>query len=72
MGQVKDEKLLRAIGLALKKCRESKSLTQVWVDFDTGIFTGRVELAKTNLSISSINELCKYYDTPLIEFFSKI
>lgn len=72
MGQVRDDKLLRDIGLAFKKLRVSKKLTQEQVYNDTGIHIGRIETAQTNLTISSINQLCKYYEVGLKQFFNTI
>ncbi len=72
MGQVRNEKLLIAIGKSLKKIREEKELTQEQVYFDTGIHIGRIETNKTNLSISTIDALCKYYEISLSEFILNI
>ena len=68
MGQVRNDKLLKAIGKSFKKIREEKGLTQEQVYFDTGIHIGRIETNKTNLSISTIDALCKYYEISLADF----
>jgi len=72
MGEVKNEKLLRAIGLTFKKLRDAKGLTQEDVFTDTGIHIGRIETAKNNLSISTIHKLCGYYNISLQNFFSEL
>jgi transcriptional regulator with XRE-family HTH domain len=71
MGQLRNEKLLKNIGKAFKKLREEKGLTQEQAFYDTGLHIGRIETAKTNLSISTINALCEYYEVSLKDFFSK-
>lgn len=72
MGQFRNEKLLKSIGLSFKKIREEQGLTQEQVFNDTGIHVGRVETWKTNLSISTIDQLCKYYNIKLNEFFNHL
>lgn len=72
MGQVRDEKLLVAIGLAFKQLRSARGLTQEQVYNDTGVHIGRIETAQNNLTISTINQLCIYYDVSLTDFFKEV
>lgn len=72
MGQFRNEKLLKSIGLSFKNIREKQGLTQEQVFNDTGIHVGRVETWKTNLSISTIDQLCRYYGLKLNEFFDQL
>jgi transcriptional regulator with XRE-family HTH domain len=72
MGQIRNEKLLIAVGLSFKKVREEKKLTQEDVFNDTGIHIGRIETAKTNLTISTVYKLCSYYNIFIQDFFSNL
>ncbi len=72
MGQIRNEELLKAIGLWFKAIREKKCLTQEDVFNDTGIHIGRIETAKTNLSVSTIHQLCSYYNISIQDFFYKL
>jgi transcriptional regulator with XRE-family HTH domain len=69
LGQIKNIKLLRAVSDGLKQIRVTKKLTQEQVFNDTGIHIARVETAKYNISISTLDALCKYYGVTLKEFF---
>jgi transcriptional regulator with XRE-family HTH domain len=72
MGQFRDQELLVSIGLAFKELRSNIGLSQEQVFNDTGLHIGRIETAKTNLTISTINQLCKYYEIPLKDFFKVV
>ena len=70
--QYKDDILLKkAIG-KLKALREAKgiSLETVYNDIDVNI--GRIESLKSNISLSTLARLCKYYKISLSEFFKSI
>lgn len=53
----------------LKQVREQKGLSQETVFIDTDYNIGRLEVGKTNISISTISILCSYYNITLEEFF---
>jgi len=53
----------------LKEVRESKGLSQGTVYIDTDYNIGRLEVGKTNISISTLSILCKYYGISFEEFF---
>jgi transcriptional regulator with XRE-family HTH domain len=72
MEQIRDQKLLQKIALAIKKLREAKNLSQEDVYNDTNIHIGRIETAKANLTIGSLSALCKYFKVSLSEFFKKV
>lgn len=72
MKQRKDTILLTKIAIAVKDLREAINKSQAEVFDDTGIHIGRIETGKSNCSITTISNLCKYFDVSLSEFFKKI
>jgi transcriptional regulator with XRE-family HTH domain len=71
MGQVINVGLLKEIARQLRQLREKHNLSQEDVYNDTGINISRIESAKANISVSTLDALCKYYDLTLKEFFSR-
>jgi transcriptional regulator with XRE-family HTH domain len=67
-----DEKLLNKIAIALKQLREEKGVSQQDVYNDTNIHIGRIETAKRNLSVSTLQSLCKYFKIKLSDFFKLV
>lgn len=67
-----DESAMLAVAKRLKQIREEKGFSQESVYIDTDYNIGRYEVGKTNISISTISLLCKYYDISLEEFFRGI
>ena len=72
MGQVRNIKLLQAIAKRLKKLRVEKGISQEELYLETNIHIGRIESAKANITISTIDVLCKYFDISIEEFFKGI
>ncbi len=72
MGQIKNKKLLKAIAIHLKELREARSITQEEFYNDTNIHIARIETGRNNISISTIDSICNYFDIPLSKFFAKI
>lgn len=52
--------------------REDAGLTQEDVYNDTGIHIGRIETGNTNISVSTLDALCKYFKTNISSFLSGI
>jgi transcriptional regulator with XRE-family HTH domain len=69
VGQIRNEALLTKIGNRIRSLREDAGLTQEEVYNDTGIHIGRIETATTNVSVSTLDALCKYFKTGLDQFF---
>jgi transcriptional regulator with XRE-family HTH domain len=69
MAQYTDKKLLMQIALRLKALREARQLTQEQVYDETKIHIGRIETAKTNLTVSTLALLCTYFEIDLPAFF---
>lgn len=72
MGQIRNDKLLKLIALRIKELRLEKDISQEDFYIDTNIHIARIETAKINLSISTLNAICEYFDITLREFFKDI
>ena len=69
MRHIRNQILLQKIGDRLKLLREKADLTQEDVFNDTGIHIGRIETATSNVTVSTLEAICKYYKTDLEHFF---
>ena len=67
-----DYGLLEAVARKLKQLREAKGLSQRIVYIDTDFNIGKIEVGKTNITISTLSRLCNYYGTSLKEFFDEL
>ena len=72
MGQIKNKKLLKAIAIQLKELRKGYNITQEDFYNDTNIHIARIETGNNNISISTLEVICKYFDIPLSKFFLRI
>ncbi len=70
MAHIKDDILLKKIALCIKQIRESTTITLDDFYVDTGIHLARIEQGKTNISISTLSSICKYFNISLTNFFS--
>jgi DNA-binding XRE family transcriptional regulator len=71
MAQIRNTDLLRKIAVVLKELREENHLTQDDVYYDTKIHVGRIEAYKVNLSVSTLSELCQYFEISLSDFYKR-
>lgn len=69
MQQIRNTILLKKIALCIKKLREDRHFTQEDVYIETNIHVGRIETAKCNVSISTLEYLCRYFKISLSDFF---
>ena len=53
--------LLKNVAEKLKKIRQEKGVTQLSVLVDTEVHVGRLENNPTNISLSTLADLCTYY-----------
>jgi transcriptional regulator with XRE-family HTH domain len=67
----RDHKLLKKISIRIKELREEHNVTQEDFFNDTGINIGRIEQAKTDLSVSNLKRICDYFGIDLKDFFKK-
>ena len=72
MIQIRNDKLLKLIALRIKKLRSGKKISQKDFYNDTNIHIARIETAKINLSISTLNAICEYFEITLKEFFDDL
>jgi transcriptional regulator with XRE-family HTH domain len=72
MSQIKNKKLLKSIAIQLKELRLHHNITQEDFYNDTNIHIARIETGNNNISISTLDAICKYFDISLSKFFSKI
>lgn len=72
MGKARNQKLLKKIALRIKTLREGKEITQEVFYNDTGINIGRIELAKRDISMTTLKSICDYLEVSLTDFFKGI
>ncbi len=78
MKQYKNYKLLKAISLVSKEYRELKNVNQLEVNHDiketkkVAFHIGRIETAKNNVSISTLQLLCEYFEISLSDFLKRV
>ena len=72
MGQIKNKEVLRKIALRVKHIRSSQNVTLEQFYFDTGIHLARIESGRSNISVSTLYEICKYFNLTLAEFFKDL
>lgn len=67
--QMRNDEALRMIAEKFKELRRQTGKLQKEVERDTGVNVGYVEAAQYNLSIKTLERLCRYYGVTLAEFF---
>jgi transcriptional regulator with XRE-family HTH domain len=72
MGQRRNEKLLTKIAAKVKKLRQEQGVTLEEFNNATDINLSRLEYSKANISISTLNEICKFFKISLSDFFKDI
>jgi len=70
MAQIVKKYLLEQIAIKIRKLRKSKGVSQEEVYNDTGIHIGRIETARSNVTISTLDALCNYFGTEIGVFFN--
>ena len=68
MGQLRDDKLLEKIVERIKRLREENGVTLEQFYNDTNINLSRIESSKANISISTLNAICKHFRITVSEF----
>jgi transcriptional regulator with XRE-family HTH domain len=72
VGRGTNKKYLIKVAERIKQLRLDRNLTQEDFYNDTGIHIGRVETAKSNLTIATLLEICEYFEITIQEFFESI
>ncbi|TRX42108.1 helix-turn-helix domain-containing protein [Flavobacterium restrictum] len=67
--QLQNIELLERIVFCIKEIRKSKNITLEIFYFDTGIHLARIEQGKHNVTISTLANICLYFDIELSDFF---
>ena len=67
-----NEVLMHLVAIKLKSLRESKGITQAEAYRLSGIHLGRIESGNSNITVSTLSALCKFYDISFEEFFHDI
>ena len=70
--QYVDKELLSNIIIALKMLRERKNVTLETFYFDTGIHLARIEQGETNITVSTLAQICRYFSISLKDFFTLV
>ncbi len=71
MGQIRNQALIDSIAVRVKQIREAKGITQEVVVYDTSINIGRIEAGQINISVSTLEAICRYFGMTLREFFAE-
>lgn len=72
MSQIRDTKLLQKIAIVIRQLREAKGVSQEEVYNDINIHIGRIETSNSNLTISTLSELCKYFKIKMSQFLKMV
>jgi transcriptional regulator with XRE-family HTH domain len=64
--------LLSEIVKKIKQLREEKNISQEMFYFDTEIHIARIESGKANITVSTLKDICDYFQVSLSEFFASI
>lgn len=70
--QRRNEYLVSRVVERLKQIRHERGLTQENVRFDTDLNIGRIESGSHSVSLTTLADLCDYYDITLSDFFHPI
>ena len=72
MGKIHDDILLKKIASRIKGLREEKGISQKELHNVTDINIDRLEGAKVNVTIGTIQKLCSYFEISISEFFKEM
>ncbi len=61
--------LMAKIVRRIKQLREERKISQEAFYVDTEIHIARIETGKSNITISTLNDICTYFGITLEEFF---
>lgn len=61
--------LLLKIAQRIKRLREEKNISQEMFYIDTDIHVARIETAKINITVSTLQDICTYFSISLADFF---
>jgi transcriptional regulator with XRE-family HTH domain len=64
--------LLLSIAQRIKQLRMEKGISQESFFIETDIHIARIESGKSNITVSTLSDICKYFEISLSDFFSTI
>ncbi len=64
--------LITKIASRIKQLRIEKGISQDTFFIDTDIHIARIESGKSNITVSTLSEICNYFNITLSEFFNDI
>lgn len=70
--QIYNTILIDKIVLTIKEIRKNKNITLEVFYFDTGIHLARIEQGKQNITISTLQKICEYFEMNLSDFFKLV
>jgi len=70
--QRRNNDLLLKIAQRIKQLREEHNVSQDDMYIDTEIHIARIETAKVNLSVSTLKDICDYFEISLADFFNGV
>jgi len=70
--QYVDKELLGDLIVGFKALREQQKVTLEAFYFDTGIHLARIEQGETNITVSTLAQICRYFNTSLKDFFALV
>ena len=62
--------MLLKIARRIKQLREEKNISQEMFYIDTDIHIARIETGKMNITVSTLQAICEYFEISLHDFFS--
>lgn len=72
MSQRKNKILLERIATVIKALRAEKGVSQQDVFNDINIHIGRIETMQGNLSVSTLFDLCNYFNISMSDFHRRV
>ncbi len=70
MGRIRNQQLLDQIGRRLKQIGEERGITLETFYNDTSIHLACIETGELNVTISTCEAICDYFNTSLSDFFA--
>ena len=67
-----NRELLNKIAKRIKQLREEKGVSQDSFYIDTDIHIARIELGQVNITVSTLQDICAYFETSIVEFFEGV